>query len=280
MTKEGKQFRVIDLSKEAYLMPDAYLNGWAKHCGWKATLVFASLCRHADRQKESFPSAKLMAEEFDISKKSVYRGIRTLEEWDIIKKQQRRSKDGRFLHNTYFIMSKEDWKTPPTDSTGKRSPTDSTDNHRRTVSPTKDTHIKETHNNNTSIVTGKACEEPVENSYGKEKINNLLKEVKELLDLDKFADTKRWTRRYAHLCLRDYEDDILDAVKWMKKSWSAKPTKMKTIYYGIRQYLERPAKPYFRGKRMRKKYGKWYVLDRGEWKTFAGSEDDIEWEKG
>ena len=64
------QFRVINLGKRAYVKPDEYLNGWAKHCKWKASLVFDSLCRHSDRRRESFPSIDLMAEEReDISEK-------------------------------------------------------------------------------------------------------------------------------------------------------------------------------------------------------------------
>jgi len=35
--------------------------------------------------------------------------------------------------------------------------------------------------------------------------------------------------------------------------------------------------PFFRGDRMVKKFGKWHVITGGEWKIFAGSENDIEW---
>ncbi len=36
-------------------------------------------------------------------------------------------------------------------------------------------------------------------------------------------------------------------------------------------------KPYFNGNPMVKKFGKWMVVVDGEFKTFAGSEKDIEW---
>ena len=35
--------------------------------------------------------------------------------------------------------------------------------------------------------------------------------------------------------------------------------------------------PFYKGDPMRKFYGKWQVLVRGEWKEFAGDEKDIEW---
>ncbi len=39
-------------------------------------------------------------------------------------------------------------------------------------------------------------------------------------------------------------------------------------------------KPFYRGDRMIKKRGKWYVIDKqGEWLEFAGKEDDITWKE-
>lgn len=143
------QFRVINLDKQVYLKPDEYLNGWAKHCGWKATLVFDSLCRHADRNRESFPSVKLMACEHGVCEKTIKKGIQALTDWNIISKEQKRSKSGKFLHNTYYILAKEHWKKKPDcsrrplDTPGYRRPLESS-----TVGPEippKDTHYKGTH---------------------------------------------------------------------------------------------------------------------------------------
>lgn len=107
--KKG-QFRVVDLNKDYYTKSDAYLNGHAKYCGWKATLVYDSLCRHSDRSGESFPSIQLMAKEHGVSEMTIRRGIKTLEDWNIIFKQQKRSKSGKWLHNTYFLLHREHWK--------------------------------------------------------------------------------------------------------------------------------------------------------------------------
>jgi DNA-binding transcriptional MocR family regulator len=143
------QFRVINLDKRVYLKPDEYLNGWAKHCGWKATLVFDSLCRHADRNRESFPSVKLMAKEHGVCEKTIEKGIQALAEWHIISKEQKRNRGGKFLHNTYYILAKEHWKRKPEyhrtplETDGYRTPLESS-----TVPPeipTKGTHKKGTH---------------------------------------------------------------------------------------------------------------------------------------
>lgn len=109
--KKG-QFQVINLDKQVYLKPDEYLNGWARHCGWKATLTFDSLCRHADRNRESFPSIDLMAEEHGVSYNTIRRGIADLEKWGIIFRERKRNDKGKFLHNTYYILAKEHWKKP------------------------------------------------------------------------------------------------------------------------------------------------------------------------
>ena len=36
-------------------------------------------------------------------------------------------------------------------------------------------------------------------------------------------------------------------------------------------------KPYFRGNEMRRSLDKWWVIEQGEWKEFAGLEKDIIW---
>lgn len=68
-------------------------------------------------------------------------------------------------------------------------------------------------------------------------IDNFLKEIQNILSLSNWADTIRWTRVYAQKCLKEAgRERTLEAVKWMKLNWNSKPTKMKTIFYGIREY--------------------------------------------
>jgi len=99
-----------EFKKNVYLKPDAYLNGWAKKCGWKATLVYDSLWRHADKNGISFPSIELMAEEHGVSRKTIIRGLKTLIEYNLVNKESTRDKKGKFLHNTYILTDKSKWK--------------------------------------------------------------------------------------------------------------------------------------------------------------------------
>lgn len=41
--------------------------------------------------------------------------------------------------------------------------------------------------------------------------------------------------------------------------------------------LEKPKKAYFQGNQMRKMFGKWQVLEGGDWLEFAGKESEIKW---
>jgi hypothetical protein len=47
--------------KEKFVIDDEYLNGYARLCGWNATLVYMSICRHADKDQYSFPRIRKAA---------------------------------------------------------------------------------------------------------------------------------------------------------------------------------------------------------------------------
>lgn len=147
-----KAFEVRDMRvKEKFFINDEYLNGYAKLCGWKATLVYLCLCRHADRHQEAFPSVKLMSEKLGISKRSVNRAISDLVEWNIIGVSQRKSDGGVFDHNLYALKDKKEWKVKPSvpQARGSRAPhsqapSATQSKNRAPHSRPKDTQFKET----------------------------------------------------------------------------------------------------------------------------------------
>ena len=146
---------VRDLRKKHFFMvDDEYLNGYAKHCGWKATLVYMALCRHADKHQTCFPSKKLLSTKLLISERSIYTAIKTLQEWNIIEvTEQGRKEDGSFRNKIYRLKDKSVWGKIPqatgADGTGKHSPQATDDTHRRHHVPNKETHSKGTHNKET-----------------------------------------------------------------------------------------------------------------------------------
>lgn len=95
-------------------MDDAYLNGYARLCGWKATLVYMSLCRHASKDQFCFPSIKLMSEEHRVSRDVIGDGIKVLKDWNIIEVGQRKGSHGLWKNNTYTLLDKSVWQQKPT----------------------------------------------------------------------------------------------------------------------------------------------------------------------
>ena len=107
---EEEKRRIIDKrKKEKFMMDDEYLNGQAKLCGWQGTIVYNSLCRHCNIDQESFPSVKLMAEQHGVSRNTIFKGIENLEKRNVIKVKKKRTKDGKWLNNTYILLDKSEW---------------------------------------------------------------------------------------------------------------------------------------------------------------------------
>lgn len=102
--------RIIDKrKKEKFMMDDEYLNGQAKLCGWQGTIVYSSLCRHCNINQESFPSIKLMAEQHNVSRPTIIKGIENLEKRKVIEVKKTRTKDGKWLNNVYILIDKSEW---------------------------------------------------------------------------------------------------------------------------------------------------------------------------
>lgn len=145
--------RIIDKrKKEKFMVDDAYLNGMAKICGWQGTIVYASLCRHANINQESFPSIKLMAEQHNLSRPTIIKGIESLERRKVIEVKKTRTKDGKWLNNTYILLDKSEWDYTQVNvvDTAIQVNVETTPSKRGihsqvNVVDTKETHLKETH---------------------------------------------------------------------------------------------------------------------------------------
>lgn len=99
-------FEVRDMRhKEKFQIDDEYLNGYAKKCGVYATGVYISLCRHANKEQNCFPSLNKIAEELAVSKSQVRRAIKILIKHNIIKVKRL----GKKLNNRYYLIDKSEW---------------------------------------------------------------------------------------------------------------------------------------------------------------------------
>lgn len=144
-----KIIRIIDKRvKEKFMMDDVYLNGYAKLCGWKATLAYISLCRHVNVNQFCFPSEKLMASEHSVSREVIMDGIKTLEQWNIIEVIRTR-KNGK-KRNFYTLLDKSVWEIKAGQVADSHKATQVADSHLKGSQQQPDqvakTDIKETHN--------------------------------------------------------------------------------------------------------------------------------------
>lgn len=102
--------RIIDKrKKEKFMLDDEYMNGQARLCGWQGTIAYLSLCRHSNRDQESFPSIKLIAEENGVSRDTIIKGLKSLEDRNVIIVKKKRNKGGKWLNNLYILQDKAVW---------------------------------------------------------------------------------------------------------------------------------------------------------------------------
>jgi biotin operon repressor len=141
-----KIFRVRDLRKKSqFIIDDEYLNGYAKIVSPYATLVYISLCRHADKEQKCWPSLDKLAEEFSMSRDSALKGIKELEKLNIIVRRRL----GKRLCNEYWLIDKSEWvkstiaTSPEVDHSHKVKSTSATSEV--DVVDSKDTQEKDTH---------------------------------------------------------------------------------------------------------------------------------------
>lgn len=248
-----QKIRIIDKRvKEKFLIDDQYLNGQAKICGWQATLAYISLCRHCDKNQESFPSIQLMRKELKIGRNTIIKGLKNLEKFNVIKIEKTRAKNGKWVNNIYILIDKSEWNKDqvPVGDTDSRVPVGTQpcpcgDKNQVPVGDIKETHTegntyKETH---PSLI--EKGETPV--SYGNGDINIIYDFLRERLGGSPDGSVKE-NRRFAYLLLgrlkKDYPDqNQIDLVKFLieaglKDSFHGKNlTNFKYLYYHAQQIL-------------------------------------------
>lgn len=136
---------------EKYMIDDEYLNDQAKLCGWQGTIVYNSLCRHANKDQECFPSIKLMSEQHGVSRPTILKGIDNLERRKVIVVQKHRTEKGNWLNNTYILTDKSEWDYTQVNDvdTDKNEPIQVNENthpsQRGDITQVNDVDTKETH---------------------------------------------------------------------------------------------------------------------------------------
>jgi biotin operon repressor len=223
-TPKNRDFR----KKSFFQVDDEYMNGYARICGWQATLAYSSLCRHANRDQYCFPSMKLIAEENGVSRDTIIKGIKKLEEWSLIKIHSKRTKKGTFRNNGYDLLDKSEWKKIPSRSQqhGSSKSLTATRPSRSQQHVLKDTHNKDTH-----ILS----KDNTKKEFGKPEINRLIGVFKKSFGLPMLDGSEKQNRQFCQLALNKFggEDKVRLLIEAASKDdfWANKITSFQQLYY-------------------------------------------------
>jgi DNA-binding transcriptional regulator YhcF (GntR family) len=278
-------FKVRDLRQKAqYKVDDAYLNGYARVCKPIATVVYNSLCRHAEfNSQKAFPSQELMAYQHSISVKAVRRGIKKLIEYNIIMVERKR-KNGKFINYIYTLLDKSEWKKI---TSGQKRPMvepgDKIATWQNTTMvkvPTKDNKVlkdnKELYKDNKGIGNKVAL---IRNYF----INQckLLKNFEPEMSFGKEGKLlKEKLKRYSTDQLKDLIDAFFDSKVGDDLGFSLSIClSSHTINLWKAGKLNKKKHPYYDDMRVIERGGKKFCIpnDGSSFLEFAGEESDIVW---
>jgi hypothetical protein len=97
-----------------HLVPNIYIDEYARICGPKATAIYLSLCRHADRGGKSFPGIRRLMEQHGIrSNNTVIKAIQELEKCNIVDVERGGVNDKKQrVNNIYILNAPSSWTKP------------------------------------------------------------------------------------------------------------------------------------------------------------------------
>lgn len=304
--------RIIDKRiKEKFLIDDLYLNGQAKICGWQATLVYMSLCRHANKDQESFPSIKLLSEELAVSRPTILKGLERLELSNVIKIEKIRSKNGKWLNNFYILQDKSVWKEIEPIKNKKGSKTNrimgkfsnqvndtDTDNqvHKNTPPSPQEYKTKSTTRTLRKHMEGNTFKEThTASTAGGNEINLLIGKFKDVNpSYEKLFKNKTQRSAMASMLEKHGQEKMTKLLDILPKTnllpyapVITTPVQLETKMGSLLIFIEKmrkakaddKKKPFYDGQEMRKSKGRWFVIPArgGQWLEFAGAEEEIVW---
>ena len=207
-----KKIRIIDKrTKEKFLMDDAYYNGYAKICGWKASIVYFSLCRHVNKDQYCFPSVEYMSKQNGVGRNTILSGIKTLKEWNIIDIEKIRDRGGIWKNNAYTLLDKSVWKKHqvPVEDLDNQVPvgTEPRPSGKLDQVPVEDT--KETH------IEGNTYKETHIAKQASQDITSVIKEMETIDPRNKLFYGNKTQREACRFLIEEYSlESVLSAVNF------------------------------------------------------------------
>lgn len=137
-----------------FKMDNLFIDVFARKIGSVSAAIYLCITRHADAEGYAFPSYKRIAEELNISERTVTRHIEILEDYNLLIRNKKR-RSGRWANYSYTLMGRDEWSFEPYDNlsgghmTKKVIPHDKNNRNHMTKSHIKNTHNNKIHNKNT-----------------------------------------------------------------------------------------------------------------------------------
>jgi hypothetical protein len=152
-----KKFKIRDKrNKEWFWLDNEYFNGYGKIFGAVGVAIYVSLCRYANNKtQECFPSQEKIAENLNITSRTVRKYLKLFEEYKIIAVDREKDENTkRWKNNVYVLLDKSEWISPEEIiSSGaignkKQKPEENKDTNHRKQFPNNNTNNNKTNNNN------------------------------------------------------------------------------------------------------------------------------------
>lgn len=258
MEENERPIRIIDSrNKQYFVVDDAYLNGFARHLGPIASMVYISLCRHVNKNQYAFPSQGTIGNEIGASVRSVKEAIKKLKLWNIIDIKRERT-NHRWEKNSYYLLDKSVWQKPSGagNALDRSGANDDTDQGQEVH--TKDTHIKEDISKDISVASQReqipyrdvlaASTKVVGRSKNKSKpeINYLVEYLQTTMKLDKLDGSEVNNRRACSNLIRKFSPlQVKEMIDNASQSpfWSDKVRNFQTLFNNATKILdEKPKK--------------------------------------
>ena len=104
--REDKLMKIVDRRFDGFFqVPDILIDEYVRVIGMGAVAVYLSMCRHANRDRQSWPGMRKMCFELGMGASTVNRGIKVLEAHSMIKVDRKHR-----AFNIYSLLKPFRWK--------------------------------------------------------------------------------------------------------------------------------------------------------------------------
>jgi hypothetical protein len=239
-----------------------------------AKLLFGIIAK-ANKEEVEW-SVKYLAKRMKCSERETRRRIKELRDRKLITIEPRAGKKNRYFVNFALIQVIQDRtkQTPDQMVTPDRS-SQGTPDHSGQPN-IKEIYIKETSKEGVLTNTPAQNEVSIIRNYFIQKCQELKGFKPEMSFVKEGKLIKEKLKRYSVEQLKDLIDKFFNSQVGERLGWTLSVClSAPVINLWLAGKLEKPKRPYWQGKPMRKRFGKWEVLENGEWLEFAGSEKEI-----